>query len=254
MNNMANHGHEFPRILAHRGTSEAYTENGLMAFQYVLDNGITGFETDFHLTADGVVVVMHDNDIKRTTTGEGIVEQMTLAQIKQYKLKNSDETVPTADELFALFDDRKDFYIELEMKPHYGEYYGPRRMDEFLDKLYASAKAHLGGGTYVFTGFDIPVLMRMKERHPDALTGLICAGLAQWKIDAAVEAGCYSIAPVMLESPKELVPKAKAAGLMVNLWHSETLDLWRQARDMGADVSTNNFPVAVLKAIRESGE
>ncbi len=246
--------HENPRILAHRGTSEAYTENGLMAFRYVLDNGITGFETDFHMTADGEIVVMHDNDIKRTTTGEGIVEKMTLAQIRQFKMKNSDETVPTAEELFALFDEREDFYIELEMKARYGELYGPRRMDEYLDKLYDVAKAHLGGGTYVFTCFEIPILMRMKERHPDALTGLICAGLENWKTDSAVEAGCYSIAPLLLESPQEAVDYAKAAGLKVNLWHSETLELWRKARDMGADISTNNFPVAVLKAIRESGE
>ena len=73
---------EFPRILGHRGTREMFTENGIKAFEYSLANGITGFETDFHITADGVVVVMHDYDIKRTTTGEGVVETMTLEELK----------------------------------------------------------------------------------------------------------------------------------------------------------------------------
>ncbi|MBP5672496.1 MAG: hypothetical protein J6X49_08910, partial [Victivallales bacterium] len=49
--------HEIPRLLAHRGAAEAATENGLLAFKYAIENGITGFETDFRLTADGEVVV-----------------------------------------------------------------------------------------------------------------------------------------------------------------------------------------------------
>ena len=245
--------HEYPRVLAHRGTSEAFTENGLMAFKYAIENGATGFETDFHLSADGHLVVMHDNDIKRTTNGEGIVEKMTLAQLKSYKLKNSDEQIPTAEELFELFADMDDFYIELELKPRYGELYTPERMDEFLDKIYALAVERLSRGTFVFTCFRVPILKRMKELHPDAKVGLIGSGLTQEMLDAAVETGCYSIAPTLDGTSQDLVDKAIAAGFKVNLWHSETLELWKKARDMGASVSTNNFPIAVIKAIREAG-
>ena len=245
--------HEIPRILAHRGTLEAFTENGLMAFKYAMENGLTGFETDFHLSADGHLIVMHDNDIKRTTNGEGIVEKMTLEQIKSFKLKNSDEQSPTAEELFELFADMEDFYIELEMKPRYGELYSPERMDEFLNKLYALAAKKLSKGTYVFTCFRIPVLKRMMEFHPDAKIGLIGEGLTQEMIDAAVDVGCYSIAPTFDDTEQALVDKAIAAGLKVNLWHSETPELWKKARDMGATVSTNNHPVAVLNAIKAEG-
>ena len=244
---------EFPRILGHRGTLEMFTENGIKAFEYSLANGITGFETDFHITADGVVVAMHDYDIKRTTTGEGVVETMTLAQLKLCKLKNSDETIPTADELFALFDQRRDFYFELEMKARYGEYYDETRMDDYINKLYASAAAHLSRGTYVFTCFDTRILKRVKQLHPDAKVGLIAGGLTQALVDAAIDAQCYSIAPTLNGTEQALVDAAKAAGLKVNLWHSETLELWKKARDMGAAVSTNNHPVAVLQALREAG-
>ncbi len=244
---------EFPRILGHRGTQEVFTENGIKAFEYSLANGVTGFETDFHLTADGVVVVMHDYDIKRTATGEGVVETMTLAELKLFKLKNSDETIPTADELFELFDHRRDFYFELELKARYGEYYDESRMDEYINKLHASAAAHLSHGTYVFTCFDTRILKRIKQLHPDAKVGLISGGLTQALVDAAIDAQCYSIAPTLAGTEQALVDAAKAAGLKVNLWHSETLELWKKARDMGADVSTNNHPVAVLKAVREAG-
>ena len=240
---------ESPHILGHRGTSEKFTENGIMAFRYCLENGITGFETDFRLTADGVVVVLHDPDLKRTTDSEGVIENMTLDEVKKARLKNSDESVPTADELLALFDDRRDFYIELEMKAYYSEY-TPERMDDFLDKLYACAKKHLGGGNYMFTTFSDQVLARMKERHPDAKTGRICGGLTNAIVDKALELGCYCVAATLDGTEQAVVDRAKAAGLKINLWHSETLELWKQARDMGADVSTNNHPVAVLQAIR----
>ena len=132
--------HEVPQLLAHRGAAEAATENGLQAFKYAIENGITGFETDFRLTADGEVVVMHDSDIKRTTTGSGLVEELTLAQIKSVKMKNSNEQVPTADELFSLFDNLEGFYLELEMKARYGVNYSQERMDVYLNKLYINLK------------------------------------------------------------------------------------------------------------------
>ena len=243
---------ECPRILGHRGTAEAFTENGLMAFQYALENGVTGFETDFRMTADGVVVVMHDADIKRTTTGEGIVETMTLAELKRVRMKDSDEQIPTAEELFGLFDGREDFYIELEMKARYGVYYDSARMDAYLDQLHSAAQRHLGGGMVVFTCFDHAVLRRLKERHPEVRIGLICDALDQATLDAALALGCYSVAPTLEGTPQTIVEQAKSAGLMVNLWFSDTPELWHEIHAMGADVSTCNRPVAVLNAIREA--
>lgn len=223
--------HEIPRILAHRGTSEKFTENGIKVFEYCLENGITGFETDFRMTVDGTVVVMHDSDIKRTTTGEGIVEKMTLDQLKVVRLKNSDECVPTADELFSFFDNRKDFYIELEMNAYYGEY-SSDRMDDFLDKLYAIAQKHLSNGNYMFTSFADAVLMRMKKRHPEAKVGLICGELTNEIVDKCLELKCYCVAATLDGTEKQVVDRAKATGLKVNLWHSETLALLPLVREV----------------------
>ena len=155
---MDNTVHEEPRLLAHCGNMEKFTENGKMAFEYSLANGVTGFETDFRMSGDGVIIVIHDSDLKSTTNSEGIVEHMTLAEIRKAKLKNSDEPVPTAEEIFSLFDNRSGFYIELEMKARYGELYSFERMDEYLEKLHALAVKHLSNGTFIFTSFDVPML------------------------------------------------------------------------------------------------
>ena len=242
-----------PRILGHRGTFEAFTENAPMAFRHALENGVTGFETDFRMTADGVVVVMHDRDIRRTTTGEGAVEAMTLSELKRVRMRNSDEQVPTAEELFALLGGWKGLYIEMEMKARFDAYYSPERMDEYLDKLHEAARLHLGESLAVFTCFDSAVLRRLKTRHPDARIGLICEGLDQATVDTAIALGCYSVAPTLDGTAQTHVDQLRAAGLKVNLWFSDTVELWRRAQAMGADVSTCNYPVTVLRAVREAG-
>ena len=242
-------GHEFPRLLAHCGNHEKFTENGKMAFEYSLENGATGFETDFRMSADGVIMVIHDSSTARTTDSDIIVEHSTLAELKKVKLKNSDESIPTAEEIFSLFDNREGFYIELEMKARYGELYSSARMDEYLEKLYALAVRHLSKGTYIFTCFEVPILRRMKELHPDAKVGVISGGLTKEILDAAISVGAFTVAPTLDGTPPELVDQAKAAGLKVNLWHAETIELWNKAREMGADVCTSNHPVALLKII-----
>ena len=245
--------HEIPRILAHRGAMDFLPENGLKGFQFAIEKGLTGFETDFRMTADGILMVMHDSDIQRTTTGTGVLETMTFEELRKVRLKNSDELIPTADELLALFEPLDDFYLELEIKPRYGELYSPARIDEFLDKLYQCAVNHLKDGCYVFTCFDTRILKRMKERHPQVKTCLIIGGLTEVEIANALESGCYGISPTFDGTARALVNHAKETGLKINLWHSDTLELWRLARDMGADYSTSNHPVQILQAIHADG-
>ena len=126
-------------------------------------------------------------------------------------------------------------------------------MDEFLDKLYQCAVNHLRDGCYVFTCFDTQILKRMKERHPQAKTCLIIGGLTEEDITNALEAKCYGISPTLDGTSQELVDQTKAAGLKINLWHSDALELWQQARDMGAYYSTSNHPVQILQAIHAAG-
>ena len=242
--------HEMPRLLAHCGGNEKFIENAKSGFEYSLANGVTGFETDFRMSGDGVILVIHDSDLKRTTTGEGAVEHKTLEEIKKVKLLGLDESVPTAEEVFSLFDNRKGFFIELEMKARYGELYSFERMDEYLEKLHALAVKHLSNGTFIFTSFDVPMLKRMKELHSDARVGIICGPLTDETIDDAIAIKAYSIAATLDGTDVATVKRAKAAGLKINLWHAETIELWQKAKEMGADVCTSNHSVAVLKEIR----
>src|SRR5688500_1604444 len=72
-----------PLHLAHPGGEIEAPSDTLYAFKTAKRKGADMIETDVHLTADGRVVVLHDETVNRTTNGSGSVEQMTLAEIKR---------------------------------------------------------------------------------------------------------------------------------------------------------------------------
>lgn len=101
-------------IFAHRGLPVKFAENSLEGFRYAAKHGAEGVEFDVHMTKDKVPVVMHDEEIDRTTDGSGYIKDYTLNEIRKFHLKNG-ELVPMLRELFEILQD-KDLYINLEFK------------------------------------------------------------------------------------------------------------------------------------------
>ena len=73
----------YPLVVAHRGASVELPENTLDAFRGALEAGADVVETDVRLTSDGVPVVMHDAHVSRVTDGQGLVHEMTIAEVKR---------------------------------------------------------------------------------------------------------------------------------------------------------------------------
>lgn len=96
-----------PAIFAHRGASAHAPENTLAAFRLAVEQGADGIELDAKLTADGKVVVIHDQTVNRTTGGQGLVCRKTLAQLKAldagrfFSPSFTGEKIPTLEEVFA---------------------------------------------------------------------------------------------------------------------------------------------------------
>ena len=101
--------------IAHRGLhNKEFTENGLKAFKNAIDHGVA-FEFDIHLTKDNELVVCHDENLKRTTEKEGIIEDLTLKEIKEnYRLLDGGE-IPTLQEVFDLNKEKVPMVIELKV-------------------------------------------------------------------------------------------------------------------------------------------
>lgn len=69
-------------IAAHRGMAAGYPENTLAAFRHSVSAGFPVIEVDLRATADGHIVIMHDETVDRTTSGTGEVGRMTLAEVR----------------------------------------------------------------------------------------------------------------------------------------------------------------------------
>lgn len=99
---------------AHRGLhGEGRPENSLSAFRAALEDGY-GIELDLHLLKDGNLAVMHDSLLKRTTGAEGRIEDLTTAELKNYRLEGTDETIPTFQEVLDLFAGKAPMIVELK--------------------------------------------------------------------------------------------------------------------------------------------
>lgn len=95
-------------LVGHRGLAPGYPENTLTAFRHVVDElGVGIIELDLRSTADGEVVILHDETVDRTTGGAGAVEEMTLEQVKALDAGSyagtefADEKIPTYEEVLV---------------------------------------------------------------------------------------------------------------------------------------------------------
>ena len=101
--------------IAHRGLhNDKFTENGLKAFENAINHGVA-FEFDIHLTKDNELVVCHDEDLVRTTGKNGIIEDLTLKEIRDnYRLLDGG-VIPTLQEVIDLNQERVPVVIELKV-------------------------------------------------------------------------------------------------------------------------------------------
>ncbi|MBN8656067.1 MAG: glycerophosphodiester phosphodiesterase [Anaerolineae bacterium] len=116
-----------PLVIAHQGGDGLWPGNTMFAFQNAADLGADVLEMDLHITSDGILVLMHDETVDRTTDGKGEIEAMTLDELKQLDAGHdwsSDEgasfpfrgqgiTVPTLEEVFAAF---PEYRMTIEIK------------------------------------------------------------------------------------------------------------------------------------------
>ncbi|WP_124059437.1 glycerophosphodiester phosphodiesterase [Vaginisenegalia massiliensis] len=121
------------KIIAHRGFSSRYPENTLLAFKKAVEFGCDGIELDVHLTRDQEVVICHDESIDRTSNGHGLIKDLTLAQLKQYRFDKGydskdpfelvDIQIPTLSELLEWLK-TKNLEVNIEIKNNIFSYPG----------------------------------------------------------------------------------------------------------------------------------
>lgn len=157
------------QVIAHRGFSSVAPENTMAAFQAAAELGVA-FELDVTLTADGEVVVIHDDTLGRTTNGRGAVGDVSLAEIKEldagswFGAEYAGEKIPTLREVLERFGGVVPIDIEIkDRKPH----------EPLADAVVAEIE-RLGLVNEVFvTAFNPYMLVRTREKNPELRRGML---------------------------------------------------------------------------------
>jgi glycerophosphoryl diester phosphodiesterase len=108
-----------PLVIAHRGASAYAPENTMAAFKRAVELGADAIELDAKLTRDGVVTILHDDKLDRTTNGVGRLRSFSIEEIHKFDAgvkfasKFEGERIPTLREVFRKFSDEILMNIEL---------------------------------------------------------------------------------------------------------------------------------------------
>ncbi|GGH17760.1 glycerophosphodiester phosphodiesterase family protein [Sphingobacterium alkalisoli] len=111
---------------AHRGSHQQFPENSVPAIQEAISLGITIVELDVRSTKDGVLILMHDKTVDRTTTGKGKVSELTYAEIQQLQLRETPQGIaskyhiPTLQEALGLCKGK--IILDIDFKEERKEY------------------------------------------------------------------------------------------------------------------------------------
>ncbi len=150
--------------VAHRGLhGDGIPENSLPAFRRACEKGFP-IETDVRFSADGALVVFHDDDLSRMAGDGRNVESCTLEELRALRLGGTDEKIPTFSEL--LNEVKGAVPLLIEIKP----------MDGVKGKTIARAlsDALAGyGGTYAVQSFNPLYVRAYKKLHPEIKCGVL---------------------------------------------------------------------------------
>lgn len=157
-------------FFAHRGLfdndSEA-PENSLAAFKKAVAAGY-GMELDVQLSKDDQLVVFHDATLKRMCGVEGHVWDYTLEELQQFKLKDSNETIPTFAEVLKVVDGKTPLIIEYKMDRPL------TKVCELADKMLSKYQ-----GAYCIESFHPFAVMWYRKHRPDVLRGQLSGNMAK---------------------------------------------------------------------------
>lgn len=146
-------------MIAHRGASGSYPEHTAAAYLQAIADGADGLECDVRLTADGVIVCMHDRRIDRTSASKGVLSAKTYSELaredyaswKQASARASDAAVDSAVDADAWFD-----AVDADETP--SSTAGLLRLDQLIDIA-------LGAGR--------ELILSIETKHPVRFAGLI---------------------------------------------------------------------------------
>jgi glycerophosphoryl diester phosphodiesterase len=259
----ANSSTDRVQVQGHRGACGIAPENTLASFQLALDLGVDMIELDVRPTRDGMLVVMHDPTVDRTTDGRGPVHDLTLAELQRLNAAArftgdrdyGRQEGPTLQEVYDLVRGRCPINIEITLPTDEGGHYPgiEEQVVDFVERNHAVSDS-------VVSSADLASLAEVRLLQPRlAVQGVI------WKphFDAYAQYGwgapeitedlvARHLKWVAVQHPYltcEFVERMHAAGIAVCVWTVNTLQELEKFVAMTVDWVTTDRPDVYLPAV-----
>jgi glycerophosphoryl diester phosphodiesterase len=232
-------------VVAHRGGRKWAPENTLSSFRKALELGVDGVELDIHRCKTGELIVIHDEDLARTTNGDGFIADKTLDELKKldagswYDKSFAGEKLPLLDEVLKLVQGKTE--INIEIKNGYKTY--PGIEDDLLKLL----ETYPYPDKIVISSFDHQCLLNIHKRTEKYRLALLIDGLMVDLPAYAKKIGVQNWHPGFSNIGFASVKEAHDAGLAVNSWTINTTEEWKQAAQMHLDGVITDDPVEAKK-------
>ena len=235
-------------ITAHRGASGYAPENTLSAVKKALEIGVDRIEIDVQQTADGVVVLLHDKTLNRTTSGKGKVGKLTYKDLKDVKAYGAfeadfpDEPIPTLNQVFELLDGTTEFVIEIKA--------GNKTYPGIEDNVANIIKKHKAEKWALVHSFNDQVLNHLHQNHPEIrLQKLFVSYSGGLMLDFklhAVKLAEYQFVEAfgisLSAAKKKLIDRIHALDKKVHVWTVNKEDDMKKLIDLGVDGIITNYP------------
>ena len=258
-----------PLVIAHQGGDGIRPGDTMLAFENAAQLGADVLEMDAHITKDGQIVLMHDEKVDRTTNGTGLIENLTLAELKKldaaYQWSNdSGKTfpyrgqgiqVPTLEQLFQKFPQmRYVIEIKLTQNPIDKPLCGLIRKHNMQDKV-------------VIASFHDKAMQMFRQTCPEVATSASRGEVTKFVLlskvflSGLVAPQYQSIQPPY--DPKEsmnipimtkrFIREVHAKNLKVEPWTVDDPELMKQYIQWGADGIMTDRPDLMIDILKELG-
>jgi glycerophosphoryl diester phosphodiesterase len=248
-------GHPF--VVAHRGASADRPEHTLAAYDLALREGADAVECDVRLTRDGHLVCVHDRRVDRTSSGTGVVSEMTLAELRGLDFGSwhassrpdagADTTeVLTLERLVELVLDWHrpvKLFIETKHPVRYGALVESKVL-ALLHRFGIATPASADLSRAVVMSFSAAAVWRIRRAAPMLPTVLLGETSRYLGGSAATTVGATAVGPsiMTLREHPELVDRAAAQGRALYCWTVDHYEDVRYCRDLGVAWVATNHP------------
>ena len=251
-----------PFVVAHRGASAERPEHTLAAYELALQDGADGVECDVRLTRDGHLVCVHDRRVDRTSTGSGLVSDMTLAELREFDwgtwhtgFSGHAGGPLTLDELVRLVLDWKrpvKLFIETKHPVRYGALV-ENKVLALLHRYGIASPPSADLARAVVMSFSAAAVWRIRRAAPMLPTVLLGETSRYLGGSAATTVGATAVGPSIttLREHPELVDRAAAQGRAMYCWTVDHYEDVEFCRSLGVGWIATNYPGRTREWLRQ---